>query len=78
MILIKHRTIGGVYLCNEGLHWYWGPKEQAKVYSADMAANLIKAFPSWRYLIGVDQEDAMVEIDATPVTVPPPRKRCSS
>lgn len=77
-ILIKHRTVSGVYLCNEGIHWYWGPREQAKVYSAQMAATLIKAFPNWNYFLGINQEDALVEIDPTPVTVPPPRRQCSS
>jgi len=73
-IFIMHRTVTGVYLCNEGIHWYWGPREQAKIYSVDMAIKLIKDFPKWKYLIGVDQNDAMVYIDKTAVTVPPRRR----
>jgi hypothetical protein len=72
-MFIKHREVPGVYLCHEGIHWYWGPREQAKIYSTAMALTLIKAFPEWKYLLGVDQREALLEIDRTPETVPPMR-----
>jgi hypothetical protein len=78
IFVIKHRSITGVYLCNDGIHWYWGPREQAKEYTAGMAAALIKAFPKWKYFLGIDQEEALVEIDRTPETLPPPRRQLES
>ena len=77
-ILIKHRSVSGVYLCHEGPHWYWGPKEQAKIYSSEMVSQLLLSYPKWEEVIGVSQEEALVEIDQTPVTVPPPRQSYSS
>lgn len=77
-ILIKHRDVSGVYLCHEGPHWFWGPLEQATFYSIETAASLVKSFPLWNELLEVDQEDALIEIDFTPETVPPPRRRIPS
>ena len=68
---IKHREVSGVYLCHEGIHWYWGPRELAKEYTVGMAVDLIRSFPNWGFMLGVDQYDALVEIDHTPATLPP-------
>lgn len=73
-ILIKHRTISGVYLCNDGPHWYWGPKEQAKIYSEDTVHQLLVSYPRWEEIIGVSPDVAVIEMDPTPVTVAPPAR----
>jgi len=70
--VIKHREVNGVYLCHEGLHWYWGPREQAREYSKEDAFVLLKSLSNWGPVLGVGQEDALIEIDKTPDTIPVP------
>jgi hypothetical protein len=72
-VVIAHREVSGVYLCHEGAHWYWGPREQAKEYSAPEVHEMLRSFPKLESVIGVRTEDAQVELDTTPETVPPPR-----
>jgi hypothetical protein len=72
-LVIAHREVSGVFLCHEGIHWYWGPREQAKEYSLDTARELMKSFPDWKGILGVDCHDALVQIDPrTRSTAPPP------
>jgi hypothetical protein len=72
MILIKHRHVTGVYLCYgpAALH-YWGPREEARTFPAEMARDLLISFPKWELLLGVSQSEAVIEVDPTPVTLPP-------
>lgn len=70
-IVIAHRTVPGVFLCHEGPHWYWGPREEAKEYSIETAKELVRSFPAWEDILGVSCVDAKVEIDRTPTTAPP-------
>lgn len=80
-IVIAHRTVPGVFLCHEGQHWYWGPREDAKEYSIETAKELVRSFPEWESILGVSCNDAKVEIDRTPVTIaptaPPPSREIS-
>ena len=72
-LVIAHREVSGVYLCHQGIHWYWGPRENAIEYSMDTAQKLIKSFPDWKQVLGVSQEESRVEIDPrTFSTAPPP------
>lgn len=71
-IVIAHKEVSGVFLCQEGIHWYWGPREQAKEYSVEMAVDLIRSFPRWQYLLGVDQSEALVQIDPRTRSTAPP------
>jgi hypothetical protein len=73
-IVIAHRTVTGVYLCHEGVHWYWGPRDQAEMYSIETAKKLVRSFPAWEDILGVSCDDAKIEIDRTPVTVAPPNR----
>jgi hypothetical protein len=70
--VIAHREVSGVYLCyQEGLNPYWGPRELAREYSAEAIAELTKVFPQWKYLLGVSHEEASIQVDQSPDTVPP-------
>jgi len=69
--VIAHREVSGVYLCQEGLNSYWGPRELAREYSAEAMAELTKVFPQWKYLLGVSHEEASIQVDPSPETVPP-------
>ena len=71
-ILIAHRSVSGVYLCTEGGQSFWGPREQARVYSGGMATAILQSFPHWEYFLGVHQDEAVIEVDKTPETMPPP------
>lgn len=73
-VFIKHREVSGVYLCQEDIHFYWGPQEQAKVYGAREVFELLKAFRTgWEPILSVGLDEATVELDTTSETVPPPR-----
>ena len=73
LVVIKHRDIEGIYLCNEGIHWYWGPREKAKEYSTTEVRQLLASFPSgWEGVIGVPQEEVTLEVERLPDTLPAP------
>ncbi len=73
---VRHATYSDMYLCNDVAgnlsSWYWGPKEQAVMYSGDVARQLIHSFHDWTKVLGVTQEEALIEVDSTPVTLAPP------
>lgn len=73
---VRHADYSDRYLCNDTAgnlsSWYWGPKEQAVMYSGATALQLVQAFPNWQSVIGVSQKDAVIEVDSTPVTLVPP------
>lgn len=70
-VVIAHRSVAGVYLCQEGLQPFWGPREYAKEYSTDMVQTLLLSYPRWEYFLGVSQDEARIEIDRTPETLAP-------
>lgn len=74
-ILIAHRSVAGVYLCHEKGQSFWGPREQARIYSGAMATALLQSFPHWEYYLGVHQDEAVIEMDNTHETDPPPKCR---
>lgn len=72
-VVIKHREVPGVYLCKDGINWYWGPRESAKEYAISEVCELLIAFPSgWERVIGVPQEEVTLEIERFPETIPAP------